>query len=230
MTAARSTRSRRRLTPAKPPTPAPASVYQTERFGPRLRFTFSGLAIEAKYQVRLHFAETNWDGTGQRRFDVSLNGTPVLRDFDIFKDAGGKNVADVKTFIVTSSASGKILISETSLTDNGQDNATLNAIEVLPAAADVGPDSVAPVPAPARPEVFVPRQIHADYNAVKGPLNDAFRTSVGSDRAIIHLRPDDQRDLKYVVQQCGFRYTRFHGIFNEEMHVYSELPDGTPRV
>ncbi len=209
--------------------PAPASVYQTERFGPRLLFTFSNLAIEAKYRVRLHFAETNWNGPKQRIFDVSLNGTPVLRDFDIFQDAGGKNIADVKTFIATSSASGKILISETSLTDNGVDNATLNAIEILPAPANVGDDSVAPSLVPDKPEVFVPRQIHADYTAVKGRLNEAFRFSVGSDRAIIHLRTNDQRDLTSVVQQCGFRYSRFHGIFDEEMHVYSELPDGTPQ-
>ena len=133
---------------AKATDPAPASVYQTERYGPRLRSTFSGLAVEAKYRVRLHFAETNWERPGQRVFDVSVNGTTVLRGFDIIKDAGGKYIADVKTFIVTSSASGEIVISETSLTDN----ATLNALEIIPAPADVGEDSAAPPSLPPDPK------------------------------------------------------------------------------
>ncbi len=213
---------------SKATNPAPPSVYRTERWGSQLTFTFSNLAIEAKYLVCLHFAEDYWTRPGQRVFDVSLNGTPVLRDFDIFQDAGGQNIADVKTFIVTANASGKVVIEATSLNEGGVDNASLHAIEILPAPANVGDDSVAPPPAPVKPVAFATRQIHADYNAVKGSLNTAFRFSVGSDRAIIHLRPNDQRALTDVVQQCGFQFTRFHGILNEEMHVYSEAADGSP--
>jgi xylan 1,4-beta-xylosidase len=71
-----------------------------------------------------------------------------------------------------------------------------------------------------------PRQIHVDANRAKGPLNRAYRFSVGSDRAIIHLRPEHQRDLRFLKQTCGFEYMRFHGLLNEEMHIVKVGNDG----
>lgn len=56
------------------------------------------------YELRLHFAETRFgytplDGAeALRRFDVSLNGKPLLQDFDIARDAGASNTATVKVF------------------------------------------------------------------------------------------------------------------------------------
>ena len=70
------------------------------------------------------------------------------------------------------------------------------------------------------------RRINVDANRVKGPLNRAFRMSVGSDRAIIHLRPEHQRDLRFLKETCGFEYMRFHGLLNEEMKVVKVGPDG----
>jgi xylan 1,4-beta-xylosidase len=63
------------------------------------------------------------------------------------------------------------------------------------------------------------RSVNVDAKRVKGPLNRAFRFSVGSDRAMIHLRPDHQRDLRFLKETCGFEYMRFHGLLNEEMKV-----------
>ncbi len=63
------------------------------------------------------------------------------------------------------------------------------------------------------------RIIHIDAASVRGPLNTAFKFSVGSDRAIIHLRAEHQRDLRFVKQTCGFEYMRFHGLLNQEMEV-----------
>jgi hypothetical protein len=39
--------------------------------------------------VRLHFAEPEGKGPGERVFDVSIQGQPVLSAFDIAKEAGG---------------------------------------------------------------------------------------------------------------------------------------------
>lgn len=72
------------------------------------------------------------------------------------------------------------------------------------------------------------RLIQADYTNVAGPLDHRFNFCVGSDRAAIHLRDDDMKQLKFVHDSCGFRYVRFHGLLSEEMHVYSETPDGQP--
>jgi xylan 1,4-beta-xylosidase len=70
------------------------------------------------------------------------------------------------------------------------------------------------------------RRIDVDVTRVKGPLNRAFRFSVGSDRAIIHLRPEHQRDLRFLKETCGFEYMRFHGLLNEEMQVVKVGPTG----
>jgi len=51
---------------------------------------------ERAFTVRLHFAEIDNVKAGQRVFDVALQGQTVLKDLDIVKEAGGRNVALVK--------------------------------------------------------------------------------------------------------------------------------------
>ncbi|MCA9235193.1 MAG: hypothetical protein KDA44_06965 [Planctomycetales bacterium] len=70
------------------------------------------------------------------------------------------------------------------------------------------------------------RIIQIDVERSNGPLNRAYRHSVGSDRAIIHLRPEHQRDLRFVKDKCGFEYMRFHGLLNEEMGLVKVGPRG----
>jgi outer membrane protein assembly factor BamB len=55
-------------------------------------------APPSEYTVRLYFAETENEKAGARVFDVKLQGVAVLKDFDIFKEAGGKGRAVVKEF------------------------------------------------------------------------------------------------------------------------------------
>jgi len=50
------------------------------------------------YTVRLYFAEIAGCVAGQRAFDVSLQGKPVLEGFDIAKEAGGVNRVIVREF------------------------------------------------------------------------------------------------------------------------------------
>lgn len=76
---------------------AEARIYQTEHY------EMSGFKAEVpngKYTVRLHFAETydGITGAGERVFDVTLQDKEVLRDFDVFKTAGGSQKAVVKEF------------------------------------------------------------------------------------------------------------------------------------
>lgn len=51
--------------------------------------------------------------------------------------------------------------------------------------------------------------------------------SVGSDRAMIFLRDEHQRDLKALQDATKFRYLRCHGIFNEEMKIVTRHQDGS---
>lgn len=103
-------------------------------------------------------------------------------------------------------------------------------VSLWTAAAALAPLVAAATAAPPRPTDASPatRTIAVDCDTVLGPRSQVYRFSVGSDRAIIHLRPVEQHDLQYVHDQIGFRYIRFHGLLNEEMKIYSESPDGQP--
>jgi len=87
----------------------PQAVFQTERWGAST-YTFGGLAAGAKYTVRLYFAEFYWTAAGQRRFNVNINGTRVLTNFDILATAGGQFRATQQNFSATVNGSGQIVI------------------------------------------------------------------------------------------------------------------------
>ncbi len=67
-----------------------------------------------------------------------------------------------------------------------------------------------------------PRFISADLQQTNGPLHTMFEFCVGAGRANEGLRADWQRQLTYAHQQCGFKYIRMHGLFDDDMGVYRE--------
>ena len=77
---------------------------------------------------------------------------------------------------------------------------------------------------PALPQE-TPRVVSIDAGAKGVPLDRAFEACVGSDRAAIYLRKAHQDQLRQVHRELGFRMTRCHGLFNEELGVVR--PDGT---
>ncbi|HXU63931.1 MAG TPA: malectin domain-containing carbohydrate-binding protein [Polyangia bacterium] len=105
---------------------APQAVYQTERFG-NVTYTMPSLVAGASYTVRLHFAELFWTATGKRKFNVAINGTTVLSNFDIFATTGAEFKATLREFTTTANASGQIVITTTTVTDN----ATVEGIEII---------------------------------------------------------------------------------------------------
>jgi hypothetical protein len=107
-------------------------LYVGERFG---NFNYAIPVAPGKYTVKLYFAETyfgkqNSDpaGVGARVFDVYGNGVALLRNFDIFKEAGGENRALVKTFTGLEPTHGGLITLSFVPVNN---YACLNAIEVL---------------------------------------------------------------------------------------------------
>jgi Malectin domain len=72
----------------------------------------------ASHTVRLHFAETYFSTKGSRVFNVSINGTQVLTDFDIFTAAGAKNKALIEQFTESANSSGDYVIQFTSVVNN----------------------------------------------------------------------------------------------------------------
>jgi N-acetylneuraminic acid mutarotase len=75
----------------------------------------------------LHFTELNKFAAGARVFDVAINGTTVLGNFDVFVAAGGAYRTVVRTF-PTAPVNGKITIAFIARVEN----AKVDAIELVP--------------------------------------------------------------------------------------------------
>ncbi len=106
--------------------PAPMSVYQSQRYG-NFTYTLPYLLPNRSYKVRLHFAEIYWTAAGQRIFNVLLNGAPVLNNFDIYATAGGNFKANIQEFNAVTTAAGTLAVQLVTVVDN----AALNAIELI---------------------------------------------------------------------------------------------------
>ena len=111
-------------------TPDP-ELFTTERFG---HFTYAIPVAPGSYKVTLSFAENyhtifdNGPGVGVRRFNVLMNGVLALKEFDVFKEAGGALKAIHRVFRnVQSNPQDKIVVTFQPVTDY----ATVNAIEVV---------------------------------------------------------------------------------------------------
>jgi Malectin domain/Ricin-type beta-trefoil lectin domain/Putative Ig domain len=113
--------------------PAPQSVYQHNRYG-NFTYTIPGLTAGASYNVRLDFAEEYWTTAGSREFNVVINGTQVLTDFDIFATAGGEYKAVAESFTATASSAGAVTIQFVTVKDNAQ----VNGIEISPTSGGGG--------------------------------------------------------------------------------------------
>jgi xylan 1,4-beta-xylosidase len=60
-----------------------------------------------------------------------------------------------------------------------------------------------------------PRTIVVNLNDTTGPVDHFYDLSVGSDYPGTLIRDDSQAQLKLAVDELGFRYIRFHGIFHD---------------
>ena len=152
---------------------APQTVYDTERWGPA-SWTIPGLNPNAAYNVTLHFVELAHQTTGQRNFNVLVNGSAVLTNFDIIAAAGAPQTAITKTFPAQADATGTVQI-QTALgtsTAYGIDlNPTIAALEVTPVVPAI------PTPQPTTSTLLA---INAGGGAAPGYLADTAYTGGGT--------------------------------------------------
>jgi hypothetical protein len=116
------------LSDASIPAGTPATIFQSERWDPtggsELQWDFPVSA--GTYEVRLYFAEvySGAQAIGKRVFDVAIEGTTVLDNYDVFAKVGGyKGV--MESFVVTSDSNLDI--------DFGHvvENPSIKAIEII---------------------------------------------------------------------------------------------------
>ena len=153
--------------------PAPQSVYQSERWG-TFTYTIPGLEPGATYTVRLHFAEIYFTQPGERKFNVAINGSQVLDDFDIVAEAGAPNKAIVRNFLATADANGQITIA---YTKGSADEPKSSGVEVIEDSAlatlQISPSNLVYNPQSSLYEGTL-TLTNTSNKSVKGPIGIAF--------------------------------------------------------
>jgi hypothetical protein len=96
--------------------PLDSALFSSERWG---HFSYALPVPDGRYKVTLRFSEghyghgnTGFGGLGSRVFDVYGNGVALLRDFDIYREAGREGKPIDRTFSgIRPNAQGKIVLS-----------------------------------------------------------------------------------------------------------------------
>ena len=70
--------------------------------------------------------------------------------------------------------------------------------------------------------------IFIDKNAKKTPTNFSWQFGVGNDHAFQMHRADMCEHVKLAHDELGFKYLRFHGIFDDDMLCVQRLSDYKP--
>ena len=108
------------------------AIYTSERWG---HFSYAVPVADGRFRVTLKFCEghygkrnTGIGGLGSRVFDVYCNGVALMRNFDIYKEAGGEGRPIDRTFSgIRPNAQGKIVLSFVPIAGM----ACVNGIEVV---------------------------------------------------------------------------------------------------
>ncbi len=100
------------------------TLYQSERYG---NFSYNIPLANGNYTVTLKFAEIYWNAAGERIFNVSMQGTQVISNLDIYAQVCQNAPYDVS--VPVSVTNGMLNIDFTSVVDTAQ----VSAIVVTPA-------------------------------------------------------------------------------------------------
>jgi O-glycosyl hydrolase len=90
----------------------PQTVLQSQRYGSGSSFTYTipGYTSGSSHTVTLYFVENYVTGSGQREFNVLINGTQVLTNYDVYAAAGGQFKAVQRSFTTNANSSGQFVV------------------------------------------------------------------------------------------------------------------------
>ena len=91
-----------------------------------MTYRMGGFTPGSTRTVKLYFVEHFWTAPWKRVFDVVINGTKVLENFDIFANTGGRWIARSHSFTTTANSNGQVVVQFVA----GIDNPMVNAIVV----------------------------------------------------------------------------------------------------
>jgi hypothetical protein len=129
-------------------------LFQSERYGNTLNYSLN--VPNGSYKVNLNFSEIYFTQANERIFNVAINGSPVLSNFDILAQVA-PNTALTKSFPINVT-NGKIQISFTTV----KDNAKLASLEIIQAASPTNtPEptvqpTIQPTPSPTPTPTTIP--------------------------------------------------------------------------
>src|SRR5258708_16041507 len=131
-------------------------VWQTCRWNSSFTYTIPALTAGASYTVALDWAELTWTAAGKRVFNVAINGTAVLSNFDVYAQVGYKTALQ-KQFTATANSSGQIVIA---FTQGSADNPFISGIETVfspvTALTAIHAQPLAPLHFPPSPSLHTP--------------------------------------------------------------------------
>jgi poly(3-hydroxybutyrate) depolymerase len=165
--------------------PPPPAIFATERYGD---MTYAIPDRSGAQTVTLYFAETYVSGAGERLFDVVVNGTTVLSNFDIYASAGGVNRAIAETFTTAADPSGRVVIEFVTRVQSPK----INGITVTGAGTTATPAPATPTPTPAAPPTNSPdAKASAGCGKTRTLENGTISVESSGSRSYILRAPDN---------------------------------------
>jgi hypothetical protein len=148
--------------------PQDLALYRSARAGLYGDFSYTVPIANGTYPVKLYFAEIQYSGKGERVFNVAINGSTVLSNFDILSQVAPLTPL-VKQF-TAAVTNGVLKIDVTGVTRRG----ILNAIQVGGSASQAG-DSGAVTPPASQPALGVSGSA-LSFSGTAGGANPAAQT------------------------------------------------------
>jgi hypothetical protein len=156
------------------PGTADGIVFYERRTG--TSFSYSLPLANGKYVVQFFFTDPIYSAAGQRKFNVAINNTIVLKNFDIIAAGGGKAPL-AKAFNATITNNDLALNFTATL-----NNATVSGIQVMPVSpTPTPPPTPTPTPTPTHPYV-----LNVKTGTASGTTNVPVNAFVAADIEIVH--------------------------------------------
>ena len=178
-------------------------LYTTERLAESENgsFAYEVPVVDGSYTVRLHFAELFHNFVSLRAFDVDIEGSQVLSNFDVLAEAGGRATLITRSFPATVT-DGVLNITFTSQNYL----AMVNALEIYPAEAtvDLTNPVMQPIPETGNLTYSEPPTVTLAISDDQGIHNAQWRIGNVGPQSIFSNHPGTEFNEQFTIPQSVF--------------------------